>query len=55
MPIGIIFWFLMILWLVSYFGVWWGVDARVGYVNSILLWFVIACLGWAVFGAMVKG
>jgi hypothetical protein len=54
MPIGIIFWFLMILWLLSYFGIWWGADSRLSYVNSILLWVVLACLGWATFGPMVR-
>jgi len=54
MPIGLIFWFLMILWLLSYFGIWWVADARLNYVNSILLWVVLACLGWATFGPMVR-
>lgn len=54
MPLGIIFWLLMILWLLSYFGVWWNVDARISYVNSILLWVMLACLGWATFGPIVR-
>jgi hypothetical protein len=37
-----------------YFGIWWGADPRLEYVNSILLWVVIACLGWATFGPMVR-
>lgn len=54
MPIGIIFWFLMIVWLLSYFGIWFTSDTRLGYVNSLLLWVVIALLGIGVYGSMIK-
>jgi hypothetical protein len=45
----------MLFWLLSQFGMWYGVDARISYVNSILLWVLLACLGWATFGPMVRG
>jgi hypothetical protein len=57
MPIGYIFWGLMIIWLISYFGVgWWGWGgARGPYLTSIFLWFLLFFLGWAVFGFILQG
>jgi hypothetical protein len=55
MPIGLIFWVIMLFWLLSQIGVWWNFDPRIGYVNSILLWVLLACLGWATFGPMIRG
>lgn len=49
---GLLFWILMILWLL--FSVW---SAWPGYHiigGSLLLWAVIALLGWQVFGAAIK-
>ena len=55
MPIGLIFWVIMLFWLLSQFGIWWGVsDARLSYANQFLLWVLLACLGWAVFGPMIR-
>lgn len=50
---GLIFWVLMLIWLV--FGTWvaWGHHTEVG--GNLLLWVLLALLGWQVFGAMVKG
>lgn len=56
MPIGLIFWVIMLLWLLAQFGIWFGYnDARLGYAHSFLLWVLLACLGWSVFGPMVRG
>ena len=55
MPIGLIFWVIMLFWLLTQFGVWWGVnDPRLGYANQFLLWVLLACLGWQVFGPMIR-
>jgi hypothetical protein len=52
MPIGMIFWVLMLLWLV--FGVWrdWGNQWAMG--GSLLQFVLFLLLGWHVFGAAVK-
>jgi len=55
MPIGLIFWVIMLFWLLSQFGIWWGVaDTRLSYANQFLLWVLLACLGWQVFGPMIR-
>lgn len=53
MPIGILFWVLMILWLIS--GLWWNKDdfqaGRYGLFGSNLLLFILlGLLGWRAFG-----
>jgi hypothetical protein len=53
MPIGILFWVLMILWLL--FGFWWnGSDLRAGnygnFGGNLLLFVLLALLGWRAFG-----
>lgn len=52
MPIGMLFWFLMLLWL--FWGVWWNSPfqrTNYGFFGGhILLWVVIALLGWHDFG-----
>jgi hypothetical protein len=57
MPIGLLFWALMILWLVGWWGVgwwgWWG--TRGPYLTSFLLWFLLFLLGWAEFGFILQG
>jgi hypothetical protein len=52
MPIGVLFWTLMIFWLL--FGLWnsWPNHAVVG--GNILLWVVIALLGYHDFGNILK-
>jgi len=58
MPLSVLFWLLMILWLIL--GVAWPAwkcppEARVGHVGGVLLFAVIACLGWRVFGEAIQG
>lgn len=53
MPIGILFWVLMILWLL--FGFWWNSDdfktGKFGnFGGSLLLFVLLALLGWRAFG-----
>lgn len=58
MPIGILFWALMILWLL--FGlVWWRSPSLVGnygwFGNGLFIWFLFFLLGWASFGFILQG
>lgn len=57
MPIGILFWMLMILWF--FFGLWWhGGELRSGnygfFGGNILLLVLLGLLGWKVFGAVLQ-
>lgn len=57
MPIGMIFWMLMILWLL--FGLYWNrADLRAGNYGgtggSLLLFVLLFLLGWRVFGFVVQ-
>jgi hypothetical protein len=57
MPIGILFWVLMILWLV--FGLWSNSDeiraGKYGLLGgNLLLFIVIALIGWRVFGPALQ-
>jgi hypothetical protein len=53
MPIGILFWVLMIFWLI--FGTWnnWPNHYLVG--GNVLLWVLLALLGWHDFGPILSG
>lgn len=55
MSIGLLFWFLWIIWLV--FGLWWnytpGVYGPVG--GHLLQWIMFGLLGWGVFGPPIHG
>lgn len=57
MSIGFLFWLLMILWLV--FGFWhWGPTTPANYWpfgGHILLWILLALLGWHEFGFILHG
>jgi len=53
MSIGMLYWLIMVVWLFSWFGVWWNNDPRIGYVSSLILWILLALLGWHDFGAMI--
>jgi hypothetical protein len=59
MPLGVIFWILMILWFV--FGLWgnWPVPAdpsgRVRFGGSLLLFVLLFIIGWKLFGFVVQG
>lgn len=52
MPLGLIFWIVMLIWLV--FGIWqvWP-DWKAGGPNAILF-ILLLLLGWKVFGAPVQ-
>jgi hypothetical protein len=57
MPIGLLFWILMILWLIFGFvwyrnGVGWGYG---WYGNSVLLFILLFLLGWNDFGFILQG
>jgi hypothetical protein len=57
MPIGILFWALMILWLL-FGGIWWrqGKDWQYGWGGNMALLFVLLfLLGWADFGFILQG
>jgi len=57
MPIGYIFWGLMIIWFVFGAVAWQQPDTfgRFGLVgHSFLLFILLAMLGWQVFGAAIK-
>jgi hypothetical protein len=56
MSIGILFWFLMILWLISWFGAWGGwAGPYAPHISSFLLWILLALLGWHAFGPILHG
>jgi hypothetical protein len=59
MPLGLIFWVIMLIWLLfglgQHFG-WFGANPQVGVVGSTLMLFLLFLLmGWRVFGAAVQG
>jgi hypothetical protein len=52
--IGLLFWLLMVIWLI--FGAGWGWSRdRIGFGNGLIVWVVIALLGWKVFGFVIQG
>lgn len=53
MTIGLLFWILMLLWL--FYGVWFNWPSWPPVGSYILLWVIIALLGWRAFGPMVHG
>jgi len=57
MPIGLLFWMLMVLWLISFIGTgWFGwFGARGPYVTSFFFWFLLFLLGWHDFGFILQG
>jgi hypothetical protein len=55
MDIGLLFWILMILWIVSTFGTWY--QPSVGYWSygsSLFQLVLFFLLGWQVFGPMLR-
>ena len=57
MTMALLFWLLMVLWLVGYTWVGWPRDpaTRPLFASSMLLWVLLALLGWGVFGSPIKG
>lgn len=57
MPIALLFWLLMLLWLVFGATLAWPRDPanRYAFGGSLLLWVLLALLGWKVFGFVVQG
>jgi hypothetical protein len=57
MPLGLLFWVLMILWLV--FGFWqWRPNLPTNYApfgGHILLWILLFIIGWRTFGFVIQG
>jgi hypothetical protein len=53
MPIGMIFWMLMILWFVFWGWTTWGPAAAYNWAPSILLFVLLFLLGWHDFGFVV--
>lgn len=55
MKIGFLFWLLMILWLIFGFWVYWPAGGQWQPLGSnLLLWILLALLGWKVFGAPLQ-
>jgi len=50
MSIALLFWIIMLVWLI--FGLWsqWPAGGPTGIGNVIVLWILLALLGWHVFG-----
>lgn len=55
MTFAMLFWIIMLLWLLSWFGAWIITDPRIGYGSSLILWVLLALLGSHVFGAALHG
>lgn len=55
MPIGLIFWVIMLLWLISYWGTnWGGWGPGALHASSFLIFILFFLLGWHDFGFMVR-
>ncbi len=58
MPIGFIFWLIMLLSIVFWLGGYWGPYANnpgITRFNSVWLFILLFILGWAVFGFAIQG
>jgi hypothetical protein len=56
MSLGILFWIIMLVWILLWGGAWvQPANVYLGRVHPIVLWILMAILGWAVFGPMVHG
>lgn len=53
MPIGMVFWMLMILWFVFWGWTNWGGGTAFGWAPNILLFVLLFLLGWHDFGFVV--
>ncbi len=55
MTLALVFWILMLLWLVSMGAGYLGGPSWSGHAGNILLFLLFLTLGWALFGAPVRG
>jgi hypothetical protein len=55
MPIGLLFWILMILWLISWIGTRWGPYTTYVYASEFLFFVLLFLLGWKEFGFILQG
>ena len=55
MSIGLLFWVIMLLWILFYGFTWYNPDPRFERVPNVILWLLLALLGWGVFGPMIHG
>lgn len=53
MPMGLMFWILMLIWAV--FGVWWNWPNHYVVGGNVLLFILLVLLGWHSFGAPLQG
>ena len=56
MPVGLLFWILMVAWLILGAGFGWRGEGNGPYLlgGNLLLWVLLALLGWHVFGKMLQ-
>jgi hypothetical protein len=55
MSIGLLFWVLMVLWLVSWVGTRWGsITGPYVYANEFLFFVLLFLLGWKSFGFILQ-
>jgi hypothetical protein len=54
MSIELLFWIIMLIWVLA-FGFWWTTPTNpyVGRFHPVILWILLALLGYKVFGPMV--
>ena len=57
MSIGLIFWVIMLLWIVSWAATRWGPNQYPWaiHASSLLFFVLLFLLGWRVFGFMIQG
>lgn len=55
MPIGLLFWILMILWMISWFSTRFGGYTSYVYASDLLFFVLIFLLGWHSFGFILQG
>jgi hypothetical protein len=54
MDMGLLFWIIMILCILSYIGAWSGWSGPWVYSNSIITLVLLGLLGWRVFGPILR-
>ena len=53
MSIGLLFWVIMIIGVLLYGFAWYNPDPRFAPFPNVILWILLALLGWAVFGPAI--